>query len=216
IAQLDADHQAALDRVEEARRLVAERKSATAAAKEAEASAERELEEALKAVDSIAQNRVVEWRQIAALSQTYAGNAIVVPSKPDHDKCVAVLEQYGVLSRQIKSLKEGNIPYLGDLVQRSEDDLLKVPGMTPESIKDIRAALAILGLSLGVILEDWERPQPPALVLAEPLAAVSALTTPAAASETSPAQAATTDFGGVFTSGRRSKPEAQPPAAAAA
>jgi DNA-directed RNA polymerase subunit alpha len=53
-------------------------------------------------------------------------------------------------------LKAENIYYIGDLVQRSENELLKTPNLGKKSLTEIKDVLATHGLSLGMRLESWQ------------------------------------------------------------
>ncbi len=57
--------------------------------------------------------------------------------------------------RSANCLKAENILYIGDLVQRSEMELLKTPNLGKKSLTEIKDVLASKGLSLGMKLENW-------------------------------------------------------------
>ena len=57
--------------------------------------------------------------------------------------------------RSANCLKAENIYYIGDLVQRSEMELLKTPNLGKKSLTEIKDVLATHSLSLGIKLEDW-------------------------------------------------------------
>jgi DNA-directed RNA polymerase subunit alpha len=57
--------------------------------------------------------------------------------------------------RSANCLKAENIYYIGDLVQRSENELLKTPNLGKKSLTEIKDVLATHSLSLGIKLEDW-------------------------------------------------------------
>jgi DNA-directed RNA polymerase subunit alpha len=57
--------------------------------------------------------------------------------------------------RAANCLKAENIYYIGDLVQRTESDLLKTPNLGKKSLMEIKNVLAQNGLSLGMIIENW-------------------------------------------------------------
>ncbi|MBV53190.1 MAG: DNA-directed RNA polymerase subunit alpha [Coxiellaceae bacterium] len=57
--------------------------------------------------------------------------------------------------RAANCLKAENIYYIGDLVQRSENDLLKTPNLGKKSLMEIKAVLAQRGLNLGVVIDVW-------------------------------------------------------------
>jgi DNA-directed RNA polymerase subunit alpha len=63
--------------------------------------------------------------------------------------------------RSANCLKAENIYYIGDLIQRTEIELLKTPNLGKKSLTEIKDVLAKQGLSLGQRLENW----PPAELL---------------------------------------------------
>jgi DNA-directed RNA polymerase subunit alpha len=57
--------------------------------------------------------------------------------------------------RSANCLKAENIYYIGDLVQRTETELLKTPNLGRKSLNEIKEVLASRGLTLGTRLEGW-------------------------------------------------------------
>jgi len=57
--------------------------------------------------------------------------------------------------RSANCLKAENIYYIGDLIQRSETELLKTPNLGRKSLNEIKDVLASRGLTLGMKLESW-------------------------------------------------------------
>lgn len=57
--------------------------------------------------------------------------------------------------RSANCLKAENIHYIGDLVQRTENELLKTPNLGKKSLTEIKDVLASRSLSLGMKLENW-------------------------------------------------------------
>ena len=57
--------------------------------------------------------------------------------------------------RSANCLKAEQIYYIGDLVQRTEVELLKTPNLGKKSLTEIKTVLAQRGLSLGLTLENW-------------------------------------------------------------
>ena len=72
--------------------------------------------------------------------------------------------------RSANCLKAENIFYIGDLVQRTEFELLKTPNLGKKSLTEIKDVLAAHELSLGMKLENW----PPALLKGKTLEQESA------------------------------------------
>ncbi|AAM68023.1 DNA-directed RNA polymerase subunit alpha [Buchnera aphidicola] len=65
--------------------------------------------------------------------------------------------------RSANCLKAESIHYIGDLVQRTEVELLKTPNLGKKSLTEIKDILAARNLSLGMKLEKW----PPSSILEE-------------------------------------------------
>ena len=57
--------------------------------------------------------------------------------------------------RSANCLKAENIYYIGDLIQRTENELLKTPNLGRKSLNEIKEVLATRGLTLGMKLENW-------------------------------------------------------------
>ena len=70
--------------------------------------------------------------------------------------------------RSANCLKAENIYYIGDLIQRTEVELLRTPNLGKKSLTEIKDVLASHGLSLGIQLENW----PPASIREKEEAAV--------------------------------------------
>ena len=57
--------------------------------------------------------------------------------------------------RSANCLKAENIHYIGDLVQRTEVELLRTPNLGKKSLTEIKEVLESHGLSLGMRLDNW-------------------------------------------------------------
>jgi len=62
--------------------------------------------------------------------------------------------------RSANCLKAEQVYYIGDLVQKTEVELLKTPNLGKKSLTEIKDILASHGLTLGARLENW----PPASI----------------------------------------------------
>jgi DNA-directed RNA polymerase subunit alpha len=60
--------------------------------------------------------------------------------------------------RSANCLKAENIYYIGDLIQRTETELLKTPNLGRKSLNEIKEVLASKSLTLGMKLENWPPP----------------------------------------------------------
>lgn len=65
------------------------------------------------------------------------------------------IEELELTVRSTNCLKAENIFLIGDLIQRSEMDLLKTPNLGKKSLNEIKDELASRSLSLGTVLKNW-------------------------------------------------------------
>ena len=65
------------------------------------------------------------------------------------------IEELELTVRSTNCLKAESIFLIGDLIQRSEFDLLKTPNLGKKSLNEIKDVLSSKGLSLGMVLENW-------------------------------------------------------------
>ena len=57
--------------------------------------------------------------------------------------------------RSANCLRNDNIVYIGDLVQKSENDMLRTPNFGRKSLNEIREVLMQMGLNLGMDIPNW-------------------------------------------------------------
>ncbi len=62
--------------------------------------------------------------------------------------------------RSANCLQNANIKYIGELVQKSESEMLKTKNFGRKSLKEIKELLAEMGLQLGMKLDNWPGPNP--------------------------------------------------------
>ena len=89
-----------------------------------------------------------------------------VPEEPEDEIDPILLRPVDDLELTVRSancLKAEDIYYIGDLIQRTEVELLKTPNLGKKSLTEIKDVLASRGLSLGLRLENW----PPASLRTE-------------------------------------------------
>ena len=65
------------------------------------------------------------------------------------------IDELDLTVRSANCLKAENVYYVGDLIQRSEMELLKTPNLGKKSLTEIKDVLASKGLSLGMRLDNW-------------------------------------------------------------
>lgn len=88
----------------------------------------------------------------------------VKEEKPEFDPILLrPVDDLELTVRSANCLKAETIHYIGDLVQRTEVELLKTPNLGKKSLTEIKDVLASRGLSLGMRLENW----PPASIAEE-------------------------------------------------
>lgn len=76
--------------------------------------------------------------------------------KPEFDPILLrTVDDLELTVRSANCLKAEAIHYIGDLVQRTEVELLKTPNLGKKSLTEIKDILASRGLSLGMRLENW-------------------------------------------------------------
>ena len=87
-----------------------------------------------------------------------------VEEKEEEEKLNPILlkpiDELELTVRSANCLKAENIQYIGDLIQRTEVELLKTPNLGKKSLNEIKGVLSEMGLTLGVRLENW----PPAAI----------------------------------------------------
>ncbi|MEC7245573.1 MAG: DNA-directed RNA polymerase subunit alpha C-terminal domain-containing protein, partial [Pseudomonadota bacterium] len=57
--------------------------------------------------------------------------------------------------RSANCLKNDNIVYIGDLVQKTESEMLRTPNFGRKSLNEIKEVLKIMNLELGMDIESW-------------------------------------------------------------
>jgi len=79
-----------------------------------------------------------------------------VEEEPEFDPTLlSPVDDLELTVRSANCLKAENIMFIGDLVQRTEVELLKTPNLGKKSLNEIKDVLAERGLSLGMKLENW-------------------------------------------------------------
>ena len=57
--------------------------------------------------------------------------------------------------RSANCLKNDNIVYIGDLIQKTEAEMLRTPNFGRKSLNEIKEVLTVMGLHLGMDVVDW-------------------------------------------------------------
>lgn len=72
-----------------------------------------------------------------------------------NDNLLRTVEELELSVRSANCLSNANINIVGDLVQRTESEMLKTKNFGRKSLKEIKEILGEMGLSLGMKLEQW-------------------------------------------------------------
>jgi DNA-directed RNA polymerase subunit alpha len=111
-------------------------------------------EEAIRHAATIMQDQLSAFVDLEARSEEQ-------PQAAESDVDPILLRPVDDLELTVRSancLKAESIYYIGDLIQRTEVELLKTPNLGKKSLTEIKDVLATRGLSLGMRLENWPPP----------------------------------------------------------
>lgn len=108
-------------------------------------------EEAIRRAATILQQQLTVFVELDSLGvSTDSGNY-----PPVDPVLLLSVDDLELTVRSANCLKAENIFYIGDLVQRSENDLLKTPNLGKKSLTEIKDILQARGLALGTKIENW-------------------------------------------------------------
>lgn len=109
-------------------------------------------EEVIRRAATILQQQIAVFVDLERDREAAGGE----PAGPDVDPILLrPVDDLELTVRSANCLKAENIYYIGDLVQRTEVELLKTPNLGKKSLTEIKDVLASKGLSLGMRLESW-------------------------------------------------------------
>jgi len=109
-------------------------------------------EEVIRRAATILQQQIAVFVDLERDRESAGGE----PVGPDIDPILLrPVDDLELTVRSANCLKAENIYYIGDLVQRTEVELLKTPNLGKKSLTEIKDVLASKGLSLGMRLESW-------------------------------------------------------------
>ena len=80
---------------------------------------------------------------------------VVKPQPPVDPILRRPVDDLELTVRSANCLKAENIYYIGDLIQRTENELLKTPNLGRKSLNEIKEVLGTHGLTLGMKLDNW-------------------------------------------------------------
>lgn len=82
-----------------------------------------------------------------------------VEEKPLNENLYRSVEELELSVRSANCLKNANIRYIGELVQKTEAEMLKTKNFGRKSLNEIKEVLAEMGLTLGMKLEGFVQPE---------------------------------------------------------
>jgi DNA-directed RNA polymerase subunit alpha len=116
-------------------------------------------EQAIRHAATILQDQLSAFVDLQASAQ----EATAAPEAEVDPVLLRPVDDLELTVRSANCLKAESIYYIGDLIQRTEVELLKTPNLGKKSLTEIKDVLATRGLSLGMRLENW----PPAHLAAK-------------------------------------------------
>lgn len=122
---------------------------------------EIETNGAINAEDAVRSSAKILVEQLAVFAQL-EGNELAAFDAPATRSAqqfdpilLRPVDELELTVRSANCLKAENIFYIGDLIQRSENELLKTPNLGRKSLNEIKEVLASRGLTLGMKLDSW-------------------------------------------------------------
>ena len=123
---------------------------------------EIETNGAITAEDAVRSSAKILVEQLAVFAQLEGAELPDFDASPTRSGGTPVdpillrpVDELELTVRSANCLKAENIFYIGDLIQRTENELLKTPNLGRKSLNEIKEVLASRGLTLGMKLEGW-------------------------------------------------------------
>jgi len=110
-----------------------------------------DAEVAIKRAASILQDQLSSFVELELVEEEEA-----LPTSDDFDpQLLAAVDELELTVRSANCLKAEQIYYIGDLIQKSEQDLLRTPNLGRKSLNEIKEVLTDKGLELGTEVANW-------------------------------------------------------------
>ncbi|QKQ24279.1 DNA-directed RNA polymerase subunit alpha [Candidatus Ruthia endofausta] len=108
-------------------------------------------EVAIKRAATILQEQLSSFVELELVEEETA-----LPTSEDFDpQLLAAVDELELTVRSANCLKAEQIYYIGDLIQKSEQDLLRTPNLGRKSLNEIKEVLTEKELDLGTSIENW-------------------------------------------------------------
>jgi DNA-directed RNA polymerase subunit alpha len=111
-------------------------------------------EEAIKLAASILHDQLSVFVDFEKVKEQVE-EPVEIEEQPFDPVLLRPVDDLELTVRSANCLKAENIFYIGDLIQRTEVELLRTPNLGKKSLTEIKDILALKGLSLGMRLENW-------------------------------------------------------------
>ena len=112
-------------------------------------------EDAVRAAARLLVEQLAVFAQIDASELAAFESGAAAASQQFDPILLRPVDELELTVRSANCLKAENIYYIGDLIQRTENELLKTPNLGRKSLNEIKEVLAQRGLTLGMRLENW-------------------------------------------------------------
>jgi DNA-directed RNA polymerase subunit alpha len=112
-------------------------------------------EDAVRASSKILVEQLAVFAQLEGDALTGIMTAPAASNQTFDPILLRPVDELELTVRSANCLKAENIYYIGDLIQRTENELLKTPNLGRKSLNEIKEVLASRGLTLGMKLESW-------------------------------------------------------------
>jgi DNA-directed RNA polymerase subunit alpha len=112
-------------------------------------------EEAVRSAAKILVEQLAVFAQLEGAEAFEMGATSARSSQQFDPILLRPVDELELTVRSANCLKAENIYYIGDLIQRTENELLKTPNLGRKSLNEIKEVLASRGLTLGMKLENW-------------------------------------------------------------
>ncbi|MEY3969108.1 MAG: DNA-directed polymerase subunit alpha [Pseudomonadota bacterium] len=111
----------------------------------------------LEPEDAVRQSARILVEQLSVFAALEGGEPIAEASRSAQvdPMLMRPVDDLELTVRSANCLKAESIYYIGDLIQRTENELLKTPNLGRKSLNEIKEVLASRGLTLGMKLENW-------------------------------------------------------------
>lgn len=97
-----------------------------------------------------------QFQQFINFSEpNHADNAVAAREIGFNKNLLRKVDELELSVRSANCLKNENIFYIGDLVQKSEGEMLKTPNFGRKSLNEIKEVLVQMGLSFGMSIQNW-------------------------------------------------------------